>query len=98
MPLAICVEIPPINSRTKLFAFTSAYIEPMYISLENISSEYLIENVKSKIIDINIWINRRERKLLNQTLKNQEKVSKESEIIAKGEIRIKTLIITYLSE
>ena len=57
-----------------------------------------IENKINKIIDTIICINNKENKFLNHALKNQEVESKEFDKIAKGAIKTKTLIKTYLKE
>ena len=60
--------------------------------------EKSIENKINKIIDTIIWINNKENKFLNHDLKNQEVELKEFDKIAKGAIKTKTFIKTYLNE
>ena len=93
------MEIPPIKLWIYEFALIKAYIEPTHSTLDKIS-ELLKSKVKNinKIIDINGWINNKDRKILSQALKNQEveefiKVSK-----ANGVININTFTIMYLRE
>lgn len=52
----------------------------------------------NKIIEIKGWINNRDKKILNQDLKNQELEEFIKVSIAKGVRSMRTFIIIYLSE
>jgi len=76
-----------------VFDFVSAYIELTYRNLEIILLENFKDNVTINIMVIKSCINKREKKDLNQLLKNQLKESKEALRIAKGDKIINTFII-----
>lgn len=76
-----------------MFDFVSAYIELTYRNLEIILLENFKDNVTINIMVIKSCINKREKKDLNQLLKNQLKESKEALRIAKGDKIINTFII-----
>lgn len=91
--------MPPMNSFAILFILISAKMQPTNNILENKSVELkLIENVINKIIDTNTWETSNEKKHFAQALKIHENLVSIRVIIAKGEIRIKNLIIIYRSE
>lgn len=81
------------------FARVKAYIEPIHISLENVSSELKSrEKIISKMIDIKDCIISREIKLFSHVLKNHEVEWFINVKNAKGVNNKKTLTIIYLRE
>jgi len=99
LPKFTSEERLPIKSFKNEFAFTKVKIIPNWINwLIIVFSCEVIAKYTTKIREIRIWRKSIERKFLSQDLKNQLDLLLISEIIAKGEIKIKTLIITYLIE
>ena len=88
------VLIPPIISFIKLFDLVNAKIAPIYNILDNsILSAGTIVNVINKIMEINIWINNKDRKLFSHVLKRKDVELWHNDIVANGANRINTLII-----
>ena len=93
------MESPPINSRTKEFALIKAYIPPKYKILDHmLPLEKSIENRISNIIDTKICKASKEKKILNQDLKNQDVEFRLKDRNAKGAIKTNTFIIIYRKE
>lgn len=71
----------------------------MYISCENSEEEFILkDSIIRKINDIKDCIRSRDRKFLNQVLKNQEVLWFINDKNAKGDNNINNLTIMYLSE
>ena len=93
------VEIPPISSRIYEFALVNAYIDPTKNTFDKISvDEKSIEKVINNIKATKDCRSNKERRALNQDLKNQDVEVLIKVKIAKGVIRIKTFKIMYLKE
>ena len=83
---------------TYSLAFIKIKIAPIKMNLEKILFEYMSkENIRSNIMDTNIWTIIRDKNDFNQELNNMEVFLLHRERIAKGESKTNTLIKTYLT-
>lgn len=91
--------IPPNISLTYEFDFNSINIPATKMNFEKRSGDLKSkENISNKTKDTKSWINNKERNDLNQLLKRIDVGVVDRDKKAKGAIKTKTLIKTYLIE